>query len=296
MNKLSEGKILQIRKSKFSPVQVIIGNATYLAGRDFFAKHSKCIYSFTYNRSKTSGTHYDVAKTFVVEEKLLEITASCALSSGPLGDRCKINVRYDGVLVSNFTSSITYMGGGGTGSYPYIKTQHGHIVFSIQLAPSHTGNVWSIDQYEDLCIESEGTTRFFENLHRITRESVKSVYNKEGGFSFEDIKQYRRIRWCSPIFDEFSKEYLGNLLFCEYPGYNQVMYWITGEYRLSELPLDVYKIERSYTDELLQTLEFNGRENFERVIISDSKVKDKHISQEQGRRGWLQRLLGHLQR
>ena len=281
MNKLSEGKMLEIYKSKFGPLEVEIGNATYLAGRDFFAKHSKCIYSFTYNRSKPSGTHYDVTKTFVVDGKLLEINASCVVEYGPLGDRCKIDVRYDGVPVSNFRSYISYMGGDATGSYPYIRTQHGHIVFSIQMQPSPQDNVWSIDQFEDLDIESEDTMRFFEHSDKSTSESIQSVDNKEGGFSFEDIQQYRKIRWRSPVFDEFSKEYLGDLSFCEYPGYNKVSYWVTGQYPLSEWDRFPDTIEKSEKDEVLQTLEFNGQENFEREIISDSVLKSKHYSQEQ---------------
>jgi hypothetical protein len=172
------------------------------------------------------------------------------------------------------------MGGDATGFYPYIRTQHGHIVFSIQVQPSPQNNVWSIDQFEDLDIESEDTMRFFEHADKSARESIQSVDNQEGGFSFEDIKQYRRIRWRTPIFDEFSKEYLGDLSFCEYSGYCKVYYWITGQYPMSEFKTG-YEIEKSEKDEILQTLEFNGRENFEREIISDSTVKGKHYSQEQ---------------
>jgi hypothetical protein len=248
-------------------VKLSIGNANYIAGKHFLAKHQECIYSFTYKRSGHEQPHYDFQKMFLVENRLLEVTAYSKLKYGPLGDYTNVQVHYDGQLISKFNCFLSYMGGGSNGIYPYIKTVLGHIIFSFQIAPSKDENVWSIDYYSNLLLQPDDQiTREVRNLS----SQMKDCYT---GYSFNDLEAIKRISWIYPAYDIYTEKYLGAVSFCEYPGLNQYHYWVTGKFRMGEKIPYPLKIEKTKDNQFLQTLEFNNNDIFERVIISESPVK-----------------------
>ena len=267
MNTFSQCNFLKINKNKFTPAKLSIGNASYIVGKHFLARHTECIYSFTYKRSGHEQPHYDFQKMFLVENKLLEISASSRMQYGPLGDYTHVQVHYNGELISKFNCFLSYMGGGSNGIYPYIETALGHIVFTLQIAPSKDENVWSIDYYSNSLLQpGEQITPEAKNLS----SKIKDRYT---GYSFNDLEAIKRICWIYPAYDAYSEKYLGAVSFCEYPGFNRYHYWVTGAYSFNEKPPNPVKIEKTKDNRFLQTLEFNSNDIFEREIISESPVK-----------------------
>lgn len=267
MNTFSQCNFLKINKSKLTPVKLSIGNATYIVGKHFLAKHEECIYSFTYRRSGLGQPHYDFQKMFLVEGRLLEVTACSMMKYGPLGDRTNVEANYDGQLISKFNSLISYMGGGSTGVYPYIKTGTGHIVFSFQISPSNGENTWSMDYYRDLFLQpAEQITYGANNL-------PSQPYDWHSGYSFDDLEARKRICWIYSVYDVYSRVHLGDLSFCEYSGFNHYHYFVMGKFKSNEKIPFPHKVEETEDNQFLQTLEFNGNEIFEREIISESPVK-----------------------
>ena len=267
MDTFSQCNFLKISKNKLTPVKLSIGNATYIVGKHFLAKHQECIYSFTYKRSGHEQPHYDFQKMFLVESRLLEVTACSKLKYGPLGDRTNVQVHYDGQLISKFNCFLSYMGGGSNGIYPYIKTDLGHIVFSFQIAPSNDENTWSIDYYKDLLLQPAEQITFEAN------NLPFQLDNRSSGYSFDDLEAIKRICWIYPVYDVYSGIHLGDLSFCEYPGFNHYHYFVMGKFKSNENIPFPHKIEKTEDSRFLQTLEFSGNDIFEREIISESPLK-----------------------
>ncbi len=267
MDTFSQGNFLKISKNKSTPLKLSIGNATYIVGKHFLAKHQECIYSFTYRRSGHERPHYDFQKMFLVEGKLLEVSACSKLKYGPLGDRTNVEVNYDGQQINKFSCLISYMAGGSTGTYPYIKTNSGHIVFSFQIPALIGENTWSIDYYKDLILQP---------AEQITREANKLPFQPEDkyfGYSFDGLEAIKRISWVYPVYDVYSGIHLGDLSFCEYPGFNHYYYFVMGKFKSNEIIPFPHNIKKTEDSRFLQTLEFNGNDIFEREIISESPVK-----------------------
>lgn len=260
--------LLKITKRNFVPVKLFIGNSFYIVEKDFFGIFRECIHSFTFkSASIKEKIHYEFNKMFVAKGKLLEISTSCIIGKDPSEDRTETLVHYEHKKIGDFHFSYTPDKSFTWGDYPNIKTSNWQIVFTADPPLKEKENTWSVDYYENLIKRySDGDYPFFANWHL-------DDYAKDKEYTFDQLEKVKKTYWKCPVCDISSKEFLGEISFCEYPGFNQVYYWINRLWPEEDLPVLFSQIELTSSKNFLQTVEFRNKKVFERKIISNDDVK-----------------------
>ncbi len=284
-NNIDKNCLMKILKNNKTPVEVRIGNNRYIVEKDFLGIHRENILEIEYTRESTSfltqSIHFEHSGLFVFQGKLMELDTKYWLEYGPLGDRFKIDVIYDGQTIGNYHNLKSYMGYGEEGTWPIIKNNVEQIIFKLSKSRESEGeNTFSISHFKNV----------FPTLinHKLNVSPDNVLYKQlqpNSQYCINELQPFRHICWESSVIDQISGSNLGTLFYCKYPGFNKFVNEIYGKFNPGEFELFHQKpfITTDKSLNYLETVEFISEDNSKQIEILSRTIplnftKEKYLT------------------
>lgn len=245
-------QITDIRNSEEKRIE--IGNQVYLVSKHGISVRKEIIFEKFFDRVPMENglaQHFKYKGSFNIHGKILEIEAENKTTFGPLGDRLLLNAYYDSRRIGNFNALISYMGGGSSGTWPFLKTKEWSVVFTLDSTRFHNKeNLLRIEYLQTIIYDpsfiNEKEKRKCIAGKTLSEDFLNNTYN------IEDLEKYKIIEWLIPIRDENSDKLIGKISCCRYP--------------------DFEKYHKSYFGNVLKILEIKGERSFIGKSIDDSSL------------------------
>ena len=208
-----------IRNSEEKRIE--IGNQVYLISKHGISIRKEVIFEKEFSRvpmDKTTGIaqHLKFDGSFNIDGKLLNISAESKTTFGPLGDRLLLYANYDHKAIGNYSALRSYMGGGSTGKWPFIKTKECSIVFKFNSTGFHNeNNLFKIEYFKtiihDPYVINEAEARKCTNGKTLSEEFLNDSYE------IQDLEKHKVMQWLVPIKNETGEKQIGNIACYTYP-------------------------------------------------------------------------------
>jgi len=274
-NTIDKNCLMKILKNNKTPVEVRIGNNRYIVEKDFLGIHKENIFETEYTRESTSfftqSIHFEHKGLFVFQGKLMELDTKYWLEYGPLSDRFKIDVTYDGQTIGKFENVKSYMVYHQSGTWPIIKNNVEQIIFKLTNSrESEEENTFSISQFKNVF-----PTLVNPEMNVSPDNVLLKQLQPNSHYSINELQPFRHICWESSVIDQVSGNNLGTLFYCEYPGFNKFVNEIYGEFSPGEFELLHQKpfITTDKSLNYLETVEFIREDNCKQIEILSRTIR-----------------------
>jgi hypothetical protein len=245
-------RITDIRNSVEKRIE--IGNQVYLVSKYGISIRKEVIFEKFFERvpmDKGLAQHFKYKGSFNIHGKLLEIEAENKTTFGPLGDRLLLNAYYDYRRIGNYSALISYMGGGSSGKWPFLKTNDWSVVFTLNSTRFYNKeNLLRLEYFQTIIHDpnfvNENEKRKSVAGKTLTEEFLNDTYK------IEDLEKYKIIEWLIPIRDDNSDKLIGKISCCQYPSFE--------------------KYYKSYFGNVLKIQEIKGENTFIGKSIDDSSL------------------------
>ncbi len=123
-----------IQQTRFPELKrLIVSNQVFLISKRGVSIRTEVLCNEPYEgvaMNNGVAMHLDFKRTYIFKGKMLQVEAISKTSYGPLGERLKLNVWYDGQQIGNYSALRSYMGGGSHGEWPILKDKEGILFFN----------------------------------------------------------------------------------------------------------------------------------------------------------------------
>jgi hypothetical protein len=214
-------RITDIRNSEEKRIE--IGNQVYLVSKHGISIRKEIIFEKFFDRvpmEKGLAQHFKYKGSFNIHGKILEIEAENKTTFGPLGDRLLLNAYYDYRKIGNYSALISYMGGGSSGNWPFLRTKEWSIVFTLNSTRFYNKeNLLRLEYFQTIIYNpsfiNEKEKRKCIAGKTLTENFLYDTYN------IEDLEKYKIIEWLIPIREDNSENLIGKISCCYYPGFEK---------------------------------------------------------------------------
>ena len=164
--------------------------------------------------------HLDFKASFVFKGKLLEVEAVSMICYGPLGERLKLNVWYDGQQIGNWSALRSYMGGGTNGIWPVIQDEDGVLFFTFNRKGMVGGANELLIEYYRTVVSDPIDVHSKDPRKYIPSKDLPDGFLSQQ-FELEELQSAKSIQWLIPVRDPSCNKTIGTLSCCAYPGYER---------------------------------------------------------------------------